>query len=86
MRKSFKVFAYLFLFTSLYGCDKLNDSELAASCPPSNLSSESKIGNPDNPSDCKGLLLMCNFCEYDNTGIFKRAGSETCGLCVGAEF
>ncbi len=42
-----------------------------------------RIPNPENPSACFAVMMMCNFCNYDATGLFTSSGMRPCGVCVG---
>lgn len=45
-----------------------------------------KLPHPKEPTACLLVVEMCNYCEYKPDGSFDRAGSEACGVCVGADF
>jgi hypothetical protein len=44
------------------------------------------VSHPQKPSACFGVVMMCNYCEYDPDGAFEKSGSEACGVCIGADF
>ena len=39
--------------------------------------------HPENPTSCKGVVLMCNYCKFNGEGELTGGGSEPCGACVG---
>jgi len=47
---------------------------------------ESRIANPQEPTDCFAVVMKCNYCEYDSAGIFVKTESEVCGVCLGWDF
>lgn len=80
------------LIISLPGCfhDKHETPtpQLAESCSPTMPSEgqEAQIPHPNTPSQCLGVVLKCNYCEYDRRGNFVKTEFEICGACVGADF
>lgn len=44
---------------------------------------QEKILNPGKQNSCKGVVLVCNYCEYDADGRFDETSIEPCGVCVG---
>ena len=45
-----------------------------------------RIAHPRVASACQAVVMMCNYCQYDRNGAFERAGSDPCGVCIGADF
>ena len=45
-----------------------------------------KVPDLGKPNSCYGVLLMCNYCEYDASGQFRRSGMEPCGACMGSPY
>ena len=43
-----------------------------------------EIEHPINPSDCYGVVMMRNYCEYEFGGQLKNPDGDFCGACVGA--
>jgi hypothetical protein len=45
-------------------------------------SSVTRVADPVEPSACVAVVMMCNYCEYDSDGMFKKSGRDACGLCL----
>jgi len=45
-----------------------------------------KVAHPSAPSACLGVVMMCNYCQYDADGRLEKTGSDVCGVCVGLDF
>lgn len=43
------------------------------------------VQNPEKPTSCWAVVMMCNTCEYDDGGQFTGEGKEACGVCFGFE-
>jgi hypothetical protein len=56
-------------------------------CEPTHPASDrgTRIPDPVKPSSCYAVVMMCNYCDYDAEGAFKKSDEEACGVCVGWE-
>jgi hypothetical protein len=63
-------------------------SESVESCEPKSMPATGSIQKITHPhgNACKGLVMQCNYCVYDKQGLLKEADSESCGVCLGADF
>ena len=75
----------------LWGCSKGSGDDntptrqQAESCPAVVPIGPDKIPHPENPTDCYGVVMTCNYCEYNEAGRFVEAGWEACGVCMDIE-
>jgi hypothetical protein len=77
------------LLCGLSGCGDTPDREARAeACPPSvtGNGSEQKTPHPEEPSQCKVVVMTCNACVYDRDGRFSKVETEVCGVCIGTSF
>lgn len=46
-------------------------------------SASRRIPDPEKPSACFAVVMICNYCEYDPNGLLTSSGMTPCGVCVG---
>ena len=88
-----KLWIGVLAIASLAGCDgktieeglanaRKQNAYTSQTCP-ARQPSAGRILDPEKPQSCFGVVMACNYCEYDEGGEFKRSGMEACGVCVG---
>ena len=70
------------------GCGEKTEITQAPGCQPTMTSTgkKEKVADSVKPTSCKGVVLMCNYCQYKPDGTFSNSGFEPCGACIGADF
>lgn len=47
---------------------------------------EEKVSQQGNETTCYGVVMVCNYCVYNEVGVFTGTKKEVCGVCVGLPF
>lgn len=70
----------------LGGCERSSVSP--EGCDPSLPATGEKrlVAHPKKPSGCFVVVMQCNACVYDAEGTLQGVETETCGVCLGADF